>query len=606
MRVSQHLAKRFTRGELDPRLAAVAGWLSAAKAQANNIIHGQKQALVFGGKKAKIDYGRPGLGKIKWARRRTAAARRKDITKTVQPEAFNIPDLVLDLDAVDSPYVRVYGTKRNESGVLKWRNDDRRQKRIWNLDPKLDALVERIGAFKHELLDSEERWYAPVKPFDPRRISSRDILQVALLGPRLKSEESQKSIGGGDPAPEASGGPAKVIGMADVLRENGIPDRVFDNDIKTLRFMFAWQKTHPLGQQPDSTTHSDSGQPLGPEQSLDTEQSLDSKQSLDSEQEPIPEQHATPTAAPWPGLAYFRRSVASLLERESGEEFVSFWNDLREGGEKTPWSLQTIETGFQNFQNGLEKREDPTEALSFLSNMASNLRARNSHLPEPFSRIAIEIAFNTGNLSAVPAFLPGNEWAGPVPVEACYRLLQEPGTTAEKRLELFTFLTGHGLSKGLPYRPSARPSISEDSPHLDFETYVELLGRLGAVRTLWHEWHDPKYPNKDNKLLEKCFCALLHYEDLRDCQKQPGTVIAPVTGDMAEDMYLDARDIASFTSFPVFKEYDLSGYDFSGFQDKLREDCMRAMDLEDIEQAMDTLGKLLLVKQKKWVATKRI
>lgn len=581
MRVSQHLAKRFAKGDLDPRLAAVAGWLSAAKAQARNVVHGQNQALSLTGKKERIEYGRPGLGKTKWARRRTVGVRRRgyDITKRVQPEAFNITNVVLDLDAEDSPYVRVYGTRRDESGALRFWNDRRRQEGIWNLDPKLDALVERIDEFKYELRDSEERWYAPVKPFDPRRISSRDILQVALLGPRWKSEESQKSVGEGDRAPEAGGGPAKVMDMVDVLRENGIPDRVLDDDIKTLRFMFAWQKTHPLGQQSDSTTNSDSGQPLGPEQ------------SLDSKQEPDIAQPVARTVAPWPGLNYLRRSLASLLERESGEEFVSFWDDLREGGGKSPWSLQDIETGFQRFQNGLEKREDPIEALSFLNNMALNLCARNSYLPEPLASVAIELAFNTGNLSAVPAFLPGNEWAGTIPVEAGYRFLREPEMTAGKRLELFTILTGQGLSKKLPHRPSARPSISENSGHMDCEMYFHLLGRLGAVRTLWHEWHDPRYPSKYEKLFGDCFDGLLHYRDLRRCQQQPGVVIAPVTGDMAEDMYLDARDMARFTSFPVFKEYDLVGYHV---YDELRDECLRAMDLKNIEQAMDTLGELLL------------
>lgn len=89
---------------------------------------------------------------------------------------LELPEIVLDLDAEDSPYVRPFDTKQ----------DGLAQRLKWAVDPLLDELKEQ--ALLHQRsFDAEAHAMAQAanRPLAPHAISDHDVLTVALLGAQV-------------------------------------------------------------------------------------------------------------------------------------------------------------------------------------------------------------------------------------------------------------------------------------------------------------------------------------------------------------------------------------------------------------------------------------
>ncbi|RKU40313.1 hypothetical protein DL546_001942 [Coniochaeta pulveracea] len=504
-------------GGLDPRLLAAANALKSA--------HGPKSTpsrpQLSDRRRLKIDYGRPGEGKKKWARRRTVEVRRRgyDITKRVQPEPFSISRVILDLDAEDSPYVRHFGFRPNAYGRLVPYSDRKKQKDVWNHDPKLDALVERMDDFKHEIRASEEKWHAPLELFDPRRISKRDIMEVVLLGigdePNGKSLDANRgTIGAGAKEPEP---------LRHFLQASGVPDRVLSDEVKTLDFVAAWRKAHPV---------------------------------------PVLDRHNLPPSpvqghVPWPGLHSFKRALAAQLgngieetsQDEGNQVCDHFWGNLDGNSSLSPWSTQVIVDGLRT--------EDPVEALALLHNTALRLasnRLGNCHFPDTITKYAIELAIQTDNFSTIPTFLYRNlPEINKFTVETWLEKNQTSETTAKQRLGFLGLLVkkiaGSRDMEHNSYKVSTRGGLRSNEGDYDaYGPYVQALGSIGAIRTLWHEWHG-------------------------------------------------ARSPSSRSTPAYYAEDELSAE--VGEDERFREECIRALNLADIKVATHKLGKLLITEVSK-------
>jgi hypothetical protein len=395
-------------------------------------------------------------------------------------------------------------------------------------------------------------------------------MEVVLLGSRQGPDNKSWKANIG----RAGAEPKEPTQLLHVLRASGLPDRILDDDIKTLDFIAAWRKVHTV-----------------PVPAID-----------DFPPSPV-QAHAS-----WPGLHYFKRALAAHLESEEatpdeGNEFSDhFWMDLDGDRSMSPWSIQVIVDGLRT--------EDSVEVLAFLHNTALRLIApwldSVCRLPETISNLAVELAIQTDNLSMIPTFLydakPLNET---FTLETWLKRTQTSKTTAKQRLDFLGLLVKENAGSWEMERDytnsfSVRAFLDSD---VSYKLYVQALGSIGAIRTLWHEWqgeaslsfpigHRYHYePNNPEEGASSMFVdALLRYRALRRYQVEGP--ITPVTGDFDHDLRLDRRDIASFETTPAGYEEEKSGAEMDE-DERFRRECIRALSNPKIEMAMNELGNLL-------------
>ncbi len=155
--------------------------------------------------------------------RRLERRRVIDPSKAATLPIFEVPLAVLDLDAENNPDVRLYTARDHEEQV-----------RLWNRNTEFDALVGRMDEFRHGLRHKEMLWFSKLNPFDARRITERDVFQVALLGPPKQNVASQEAGGIGREATDTTkmsqSKTSDELLTRDILHSIGLSDAIIDDD----------------------------------------------------------------------------------------------------------------------------------------------------------------------------------------------------------------------------------------------------------------------------------------------------------------------------------------------------------------------------------------
>ena len=168
-------------------------------------------------------------------RQRGYAAGRRQKERVIDPsrsqtvQSFEVPLAVLDLDAEDNPYVRSYTEEDHEEQVA-----------LWNQNPDFDALADRMEGFRVDLRKREKLWRAKLTDFDARRITERDVLQIALLGSPKREVASQNSIAADEAPSPSQDSDAKTdheLLSRDTLRSIGLPDMIIDDDQQIIQVL---------------------------------------------------------------------------------------------------------------------------------------------------------------------------------------------------------------------------------------------------------------------------------------------------------------------------------------------------------------------------------
>ena len=139
---------------------------------------------------------------------------------------------VLDLDAENVPGVRPYTDQDHQAQV-----------ELWNQNPEFDALFDRMRVFKSRMRKREMGWNKPLEAYDTRRLSARDILQVALLGPP-RSEVAPEAASD-ETAAETSSMAAWSPGAGteqltrSILYPLGVEDDIIDDQEQLIRVLLA-------------------------------------------------------------------------------------------------------------------------------------------------------------------------------------------------------------------------------------------------------------------------------------------------------------------------------------------------------------------------------
>lgn len=414
---------------------------------------------------------------------------------------FELPDVVLDLDAEDSGYVRLFD-----------KQDAVEQRSKWGYNPLIPEIQRRVYDVRTAITkDGKKIRQMLAAPHHPHQISDHDVLSVALLGGNASASPLADS--------EATGeGILRNIALLKernrALNANGIPQLILAGDANTIiHFMLHRQRLAPASHETASAnTEGDADPPDAFQAAVQRCRSITQLERLCSSS--LSSRHENFTAASMD-------HVARSLEKLSGSHKLT------------------------------------ENALKFINNFTMRRLSTNADLSPSMSLVGLVMAANLRLLPAVIQYLHiclsqgfiGQSKDKPETLAAIGQgilkaLEQGHGSERGTRPELFTLLTGRALA-GSAVQPALFGSSvgsSEEDPHTH-HIYVHLLGQLGAYRLLWHSWK--RGTGEMRKQYEPLYYAAFVRctEVLHDAKNVVGLDCTTATGDLERDAELDLRTI---------------------------------------------------------------
>lgn len=417
-------------------------------------------------------------GEIYYAVNRWGRAKPK---KPPNRELFQINNLLLDLDDMDSRHVRTC-TEDDEAQMLKH----------WSVDPKRQALRSRLQELLSEVDWSRRKVFEmSMKPTSSWRLGSHDILSAALNG-------TPSSSSPGPPVDSSDG----QQGFANVLRtetlgqrqqsntlhticsKNGIPEHAKQDDELLLHWFQLRNQLAQFEQQTDK--------PPSPSQLASALREQDT-------------------------VIGIRRLVSQCLS--SGLDATSFHQTLHNGQGRPPSSLSSdVRDACANILNGCqEKGATCHDLLAFLGNLSQRLSSSGAHIGEPLCGLGLRLSAEMGKPAATMEYLDiafrdgyfGDEALGDV-LDTLETYSHHLSVNSESRFldmsdrqTLLSLLTGIRNDTHAAESHTAHGSIRSIAIHFlrerrddgatllaleIYRAYIVLLGRLGAVASLWQEW----------------------------------------------------------------------------------------------------------------------
>ncbi|KAL7798480.1 hypothetical protein V8C37DRAFT_367997 [Trichoderma ceciliae] len=395
----------------------------------------------------------------------------------VRDDFFEMPDLLLDLDAEGSRFVRPVDEA-----------DEERLERRWDVNPKRLAVQDHLKDLQKQISESRRKADDILSnPTNIWRLNSHDILSAALRGTRAAVAQTHTATTTSD----ASYGPGKLAprqdsGLLETLcQENGIPSHATQDD----RILLGWM--------------------LLRYENLKRSIKNRSEESLSHLQLSAALRNQT-------SITGIRRLVFhSLRPIETAKTYFPERKGVDDDPRGTPDVTNEIRIACLNVLNQHpEKATAHLEILSFIGNLAARLSLHGGNSGPALTGLALRLSAAAGIIGATSEWLHrggvNNTWKQYAPpssdvAEALGAFIQHLRNTGkggvfsvQDRQLLLQLLTGidehHSLS-GESFRSLALFYLGEQSKvptneaYDMYESYITLLGHLGAVRTLWKEWH---------------------------------------------------------------------------------------------------------------------
>lgn len=466
----------------------------------------------------------------------------------------DLPDVVLDLDAEDSPYVRPFN-----------KQDAVQQRAKWGYDPVFPEVEQRVDKLRTDILkDGINMRQMLAARHHPFKISDHDVLSVALLG---GNSGASSSLADGEAVDGGAHRRNALLEHRDqALRANGIPERILGRDANTIiHFMLHRRKLASASHETAST-------------SSDVDAS-----SWDTFEDAFQR---------CKGIVQLERLCSNSLS--SGYEAIS------------PASMDHVARRLEDFKNSNPKR-DTQHALKVVNNFTMRLLSANADLSPSMSLLGLVMAANLGLLPAIMQYLhiclsqgfigkpqDNPEMLGEIGQGILGALEQGHGSARGTRPELFTLLTGR-THAGSPVQPAlfgSSVSSSAEDPHTH-HVYVRLLGQLGAYRLLWHSWkrgaeermrhYEPYY-----------YAAFVRCaEVLRDAKSVAGLDCTTATGDLERDAELDSQAIEALDAHHASSTSTEAPHAWH-FEDPLSwDEISKVLESPEIQQAAARMNNLI-------------
>ncbi|PNP50926.1 hypothetical protein THARTR1_08547 [Trichoderma harzianum] len=395
----------------------------------------------------------------------------------VRDDFFEMPDLLLDLDADGSRFVRPADEADEECLERKW---DVNPKRL-NVQHQLKQLRDQIEESRRKADDILSN------PANIWRLNSHDVLSAALRCPPGTVNQLDISTTSSEAPPTLN----RLASRQDprfletLCRENGIPPHALLDDQVLLEWMLLRYKSLKR-----SITNR-SEQPLSPSELASALQSSTS-------------------------ITGIRRLVFhALISGEAANVYFPKTKGANDDSQNTPNVAQEIRNACLNvLDEHPEKAVVHLEILGFIGNLAARRSSHGAVIPPTLTGLALRLSSAAGLTGATSEWLhrgfvnrtwehhtaSSNDVAETLTTFAQH--LRTPGEgglyAVHDRQLLLQLLTGidenHMLSsdslRSLPLLYLGEQSqVPTDRAYEMYESYMTLLGRLGAVRTIWKEWH---------------------------------------------------------------------------------------------------------------------
>lgn len=464
---------------------------------------------------------------------------------------LELPDVVLDLDAEDSPYVRPFD-----------KQDAVQQRAKWGYSPIFPEVEQRVDKLRaHILKDGENMRQMAAARHHPLKISDHDVLSVALLG----GNAGASSLADGEAVDQGARRRDALLEHRDwAMRANGIPQRILRRDANTIiHFMLHRQQLASASHETASTSSD------GDANSSDTFE--DAFHSCK-------------------GIVKLERLCSSSLS----------------SGQISPASMDLVARRLEDFKNSNPKRHTQ-HALKLVNNFTMRLLSANADLSPSMSLLGLVMAANLRLLPAIMQYLhiclsqgfigksqDKPEMLGEIGQGILGALERGDGSARGTRPELFTLLTGrtHVGSAVQPALFGSSFSSSAEDPHTH-HIYIQLLGQLGAYRLLWHSWKRGAKEMMRHYELHYYAAFVRCAEVLRDAKSVAGLDCTTATGDLERDAELDLQAIDALDAHYASSTSSAAPYTWH-FQDLPSwDEISKVFESPEIHQAVARMNDLI-------------
>ncbi|ROW17561.1 hypothetical protein VPNG_00896 [Cytospora leucostoma] len=443
--------------------------------------------------------------------------------------SFELPKVVLDLDAENIPHVRPLNNR-----------DIRHQKAKWGYSPVGEEVMLRATNLRKEMARDEKKMrHQASKLNNMQTISDYNVFAIALLGGSSVSS-SLKDL---EPRDEQQR-PITLGG----LRANGIPERILAGDAnKVISFMLH-------------------------------------RQELAREQEDAGDLEAFKTAlSHCKNLGQLRRLCLRGVDAAPQQKEIvhaSSGHIVHSLRSMPPQPLKEILKFVNNFTiRQLAENAGLSAAMPLYGlEIASKLELLPAIVQ--YLQICLSQAF-IGNDNTDRAIL------GIVGLGTLTALERGQGTARGTRPELFTLLTGRSLVSSEPqpalYGLDVLQGQGDPEVHC---LYTRLLAELGAFRLLWHSRRGAQEATDTTAFIR---CAQV----LGSAEGDAGVDYSTVTGELETDADLDLRDISRLDAYHTSVASKRAPYSSNIEGRISPDELKEAFESADIHGAMARLQELM-------------
>ncbi|KAI0425781.1 hypothetical protein F5Y09DRAFT_320809 [Xylaria sp. FL1042] len=410
---------------------------------------------------------------------------------------FEMSDLVLDLDAEGAKGVRAFDPQLDGEPISTAAAKER----------ELQPARERVAEFEREYAEYESNFKSISRDrFHPLHITNVDLLALALFdSPALPKT-----------APKASTDD-KRASYADTLKlvldQNGVPHSIRADTSNTLTYMLFRRQSVPSWVAPEELL------PLTLDKSL--------------------------------SFSQIERVVTKLIQAPEGAGRLSRVSDMLYG------CLSAV------------PRTESVQLLSLLNHVLSNFEQRQLQISNKLYELCIWTSLRCNAIITAQHYFEkrikngskdgvyDDDLTNSILIRILRNSISSNALSSRKfelsassRLQgVFSLLTGYVPGEDQPML-SLRSLVNPEKPD-GFRLYIQCLARLGAFRTIWHEWHKldspsddtivniPQYPNsrKNGYFVTAILDALAKNYAMTNLAEFPG--FTTVTGQFQEDCQLD-------------------------------------------------------------------
>ncbi|KAI1735517.1 hypothetical protein F4680DRAFT_300838 [Xylaria scruposa] len=232
---------------------------------------------------------------------------------------------------------------------------------------------------------------------------------------------------------------------------------------------------------------------------------------------------------------------------------------------------------------------EPVQLLSLLNNLLINFDRHGLHMSSKLLNLGLWTSLKYQAISTAQKYIERKrecEYLDKRTIDyILYTILQTSiasnqstshgfQSNSTRLTTLFSLLTGYVPGESQP-AVSLRFLINRKRIN-SFRLYVECLARLGAFRTLWHEWHATESASHlvDHDALHDAFVlamleALDKNQNVRDLARS--LEFANVTGQFREDCQLDLLAISRSADILAQPEHNKENHDSTPARDKQEE-----------------------------------